>query len=194
MTHIVLTALLLSGGAGFAQEVQFDYDRSASFNAYKTYQWVDCQRGRTSATSSWIRISSAPWTSNSPVRVCGERKAAVTCMSVIRQPSHRRSSLMASAGVVRAGGVVGATEQLPLRRSTSGNLRSGYSTQLRSNSYGADRRRRRSISKRIPKRTIATSRKPWRSCSRTIPLGASERQREWKDREGILTCLKIFAR
>ena len=29
------------GGAAFAQEVQFDYDRSANFNAYKTYQWVD---------------------------------------------------------------------------------------------------------------------------------------------------------
>jgi hypothetical protein len=25
----------------FAQDVQFDYDRSANFNAYKTYQWID---------------------------------------------------------------------------------------------------------------------------------------------------------
>jgi hypothetical protein len=29
------------GVAAFAQDVQFDYDRSANFNAYKTYQWVD---------------------------------------------------------------------------------------------------------------------------------------------------------
>jgi hypothetical protein len=29
------------GVVAFAQEVQFDYDRSASFSAYKTYQWVD---------------------------------------------------------------------------------------------------------------------------------------------------------
>jgi hypothetical protein len=44
MTHIALTALLFSGGAGFAQEVQFDYDRSANFNAHQTYQWVDYKR------------------------------------------------------------------------------------------------------------------------------------------------------
>ena len=41
MKHISLIALLLFGGAAFAQEVQFDYDRSANFNSYKTYQWVD---------------------------------------------------------------------------------------------------------------------------------------------------------
>jgi hypothetical protein len=29
------------GVAGLAQEVQFDYNRSANFSAYKTYQWVD---------------------------------------------------------------------------------------------------------------------------------------------------------
>ena len=29
------------GAAAFAQDVQFDYDRSANFSAYKTYQWVD---------------------------------------------------------------------------------------------------------------------------------------------------------
>ena len=27
--------------AAFSQEVQFDYDRSTNFGAYKTYQWVD---------------------------------------------------------------------------------------------------------------------------------------------------------
>ena len=44
MKYIFLTALLLLGCAAFAQEVQFDYDRSANFNAYKTYQWVDYQQ------------------------------------------------------------------------------------------------------------------------------------------------------
>src|SRR5215470_4452403 len=38
---INLTAVLCLGVAAFAQEVQFDYDRSANFNAYETYQWVD---------------------------------------------------------------------------------------------------------------------------------------------------------
>jgi Domain of unknown function (DUF4136) len=44
MKHIALTALACLGVAAFAQEVQFDYDRSANFNAYKTYQWVDYMR------------------------------------------------------------------------------------------------------------------------------------------------------
>ena len=42
MKYIHLAALLCLGGlAAFAQEVQFDYDRSANFSAYQTYQWVD---------------------------------------------------------------------------------------------------------------------------------------------------------
>ena len=41
MKHISLTALILFGVAAFAQEVRFDYDRSANFIAYKTYEWVD---------------------------------------------------------------------------------------------------------------------------------------------------------
>jgi hypothetical protein len=41
MKLINLTVLMSLGVAAFAQEVQFDYDRSANFNAYKTYQWVD---------------------------------------------------------------------------------------------------------------------------------------------------------
>jgi len=41
MKYINMTALLCLGVAAFAQDVQFDYDRSANFNAYKTYQWVD---------------------------------------------------------------------------------------------------------------------------------------------------------
>lgn len=43
MKHVCLTALILFGGAAFAQDVQYDYDRSANFSAYKTYQWVDYQ-------------------------------------------------------------------------------------------------------------------------------------------------------
>ena len=38
-----LTALLCVGVAALAQDVQFDYDRSANFSSYKTYQWVDYQ-------------------------------------------------------------------------------------------------------------------------------------------------------
>jgi hypothetical protein len=36
-----MTALVFLGALCFAQDVQFDYDRSANFSAYKTYQWVD---------------------------------------------------------------------------------------------------------------------------------------------------------
>lgn len=41
MEYINLAALMCLGVAAFAQDVQFDYDRSANFSAYKTYQWVD---------------------------------------------------------------------------------------------------------------------------------------------------------
>jgi hypothetical protein len=39
--YIHLTALICLGVVAFAQDVQFDHDRSANFNAFKTYQWVD---------------------------------------------------------------------------------------------------------------------------------------------------------
>lgn len=39
--RITSAALALLGVGLFAQDVQFDYDRSANFAAYKTYQWVD---------------------------------------------------------------------------------------------------------------------------------------------------------
>jgi len=41
MKCINLMALVFLGVAALAQEVQFDYNRSANFGAYKTYQWVD---------------------------------------------------------------------------------------------------------------------------------------------------------
>ena len=44
MKHISLTALILFGGAAVAQDVQFDYNRSANFNTYRTYQWMDHKR------------------------------------------------------------------------------------------------------------------------------------------------------
>jgi uncharacterized protein DUF4136 len=31
---------------GTAQQVQFDYDRSANFSSYKTYEWVELKSGR----------------------------------------------------------------------------------------------------------------------------------------------------
>ncbi|MGA7413646.1 MAG: DUF4136 domain-containing protein [Bryobacteraceae bacterium] len=44
MKLMSMTALVFLGVAAFAQQVQFDYDRSADFSAYKTYQWVDYQQ------------------------------------------------------------------------------------------------------------------------------------------------------
>src|SRR6516162_8528714 len=41
MKYINLPALMFLCVAAFAQDVQFDYDRSANFNAYKTYHWID---------------------------------------------------------------------------------------------------------------------------------------------------------
>ena len=41
MKYITLAALMCLGGAAFAQDVHFDYDRSADFGQYKTYRWVD---------------------------------------------------------------------------------------------------------------------------------------------------------
>jgi len=44
MKYITLIALAWLGVGAFAQDVHFDYDRSANFNGYKTYQWVDYKR------------------------------------------------------------------------------------------------------------------------------------------------------
>jgi len=41
MKHMHVAALACLSMAAIAQDVQFDYDRSANFNGYKTYQWVD---------------------------------------------------------------------------------------------------------------------------------------------------------
>jgi len=44
MKLVSLTVFLCLGGAAFAQDIQFDYDRSANFSAYKTYNWIDYKR------------------------------------------------------------------------------------------------------------------------------------------------------
>jgi hypothetical protein len=41
MRLLTLTPLVLLSVPAFAQDVQFDYDRSANFSAYKTYNWID---------------------------------------------------------------------------------------------------------------------------------------------------------
>ncbi|HXK01130.1 MAG TPA: DUF4136 domain-containing protein [Verrucomicrobiae bacterium] len=43
MRLIYLMAFMALGAPAFAQEVQFDYNRSASFNTYRTYQWLPDQ-------------------------------------------------------------------------------------------------------------------------------------------------------
>ena len=45
MKLIAVTGLLCFGTLAMAQDVHFDYDRSANFSAYKTYQWVDSRGG-----------------------------------------------------------------------------------------------------------------------------------------------------
>ena len=45
MKLIAITGLLCLGALASAQDVHFDYDRSANFSAYKTYQWVDPKSG-----------------------------------------------------------------------------------------------------------------------------------------------------
>ena len=41
MKPMNLIAFLCLSVAAVAQDVQFDYDRSANFSSYKTYQWID---------------------------------------------------------------------------------------------------------------------------------------------------------
>lgn len=42
----MFAGLLCLSLAALAQDVQFDYDRSANFAGYRTYQWVDATAGR----------------------------------------------------------------------------------------------------------------------------------------------------
>src|SRR5512138_2711953 len=41
MKYMIFTTLACLCVAAFAQDVQFDYNRSANFSAYRTYEWVD---------------------------------------------------------------------------------------------------------------------------------------------------------
>ena len=42
---LVLTGILCLGAIAAAQDVHFNYDHSANFGAYKTYQWTDSRAG-----------------------------------------------------------------------------------------------------------------------------------------------------
>jgi hypothetical protein len=44
----MITGLVCLAGFGLAQQVQFDYDRSANFSNYRTYEWVDGKAARDS--------------------------------------------------------------------------------------------------------------------------------------------------
>jgi hypothetical protein len=48
MKLIGLAGLLCLGAVAFAQDIQFNYDRSANFSTYKTYQWVEMKSGKAS--------------------------------------------------------------------------------------------------------------------------------------------------
>lgn len=41
MQRFLLAALVCTATAAFAQDIQFDYDRTANFSMYRTYQWVE---------------------------------------------------------------------------------------------------------------------------------------------------------
>lgn len=41
MKRLSFAIIPLLAGIAYGQEVQYDYNRSANFNSYKTYQWVD---------------------------------------------------------------------------------------------------------------------------------------------------------
>ena len=45
MKKLCLAGLLCFSAATFAQEIHFNYDRSANFSAYRTFQWVDSKSG-----------------------------------------------------------------------------------------------------------------------------------------------------
>lgn len=46
MKRIVIAGILLLSAIAAAQDVTFDYDRSANFSAYRTYQWVESPGGQ----------------------------------------------------------------------------------------------------------------------------------------------------
>lgn len=46
MKLMALAGLLCLGALAPAQDIQFDFDRSANFSSYKTYQWADARSGQ----------------------------------------------------------------------------------------------------------------------------------------------------
>ena len=45
MKSMVITGLLCLNAAAWAEDIQFNYDPSANFGVYKTYEWVDLSGG-----------------------------------------------------------------------------------------------------------------------------------------------------
>lgn len=44
----LIPTILFLGAVALAQDIHFNYDRSANFSAYKTYQWVESRTGAVS--------------------------------------------------------------------------------------------------------------------------------------------------
>ena len=177
MQHISLTVLACLGVAAFAQEVQFDYNRSANFSAYKTYQWVDFKPvdvGDQILDQDIKRAVDAQLAGKGLRRVESGGDLHVGYQAGISQEKQFNGSRV--GGALRVGRrALGRLEQ------RHGNVfdyrhwqadRSGSSTRRQNNSSGAAPPRRRSISRRILTRTTAISRRPWPSCSETIRRAA----------------------
>ena len=97
MTFMNLTAVACLGVAAFAQAVEFDYNRPANFNAYKTYQWVDYTPV---LPGDQLLDQDIKHAVDEQLGVKGLRvsRVAVICISLIRHRSRRRSSLTAGLG------------------------------------------------------------------------------------------------
>ena len=108
MKYINLGVLVCLCVTAFGQEVQFDYDRSAKFDGYKTYQWVDyraVQVGDQLVDQDIKRAVDGQLASRGLRRV----ESAPIFSPGIRQRSRWRSSLIASGGEGRMHGALGAT-------------------------------------------------------------------------------------
>jgi hypothetical protein len=156
LIQLISIAILSSCAIAFAQNVQFDYDRSANFSSYKTYQWVDY---KTVVTGDQLLDQ--------------EIKRAVD-----EQLVGKGLRRVESGGDLLVGYQTGISQEKEFdgfggwgpwggfgdRRVTSstidiGKLVVGLFDPLPNNSYGAVLLPRRSISARIPTRTTAISRR-----------------------------------
>lgn len=173
MKHISLTVLLFFGSAAFAHDVQFDYDRSANFNAYKTYQWVDYQQveiGDQLLDQDIKRAVDEQLTGKGLRRVESGGDLLLGYQTRISEEKQFDAFGSGFGGRGGWGGLGWGLGDIHGTTSTveTGTLTVGLFDPAGSNLYGAAPRPRRSTSKRIPTRTIAISKRPWLSCSRTI--------------------------